>query len=464
MRRHVAWMTLIITGLVTGLAMQAVQADSLNTLMSGYVSDALASNLALQGQDAQVLEAQANLDEARARYLPQVGLSARYTLAHGGRNITFPVGDLLNPVYTTLNDMLAAQGSSTRFSMLANQEFPLLRPREQDTHLELRQPLYSPAVAAAAKTQHALLRSSEEQRNALRQTLRRDMRVAYLSWLQARDAKEIVDASQTVLQENQRINDSLFANGKVTQDQPLRARTELLAVEQQQQQAAQQVMQAQRWVNFLRNQPLDTALQIPDAEGTSDDAIWPAVDRNQLLAQASERAELRQLDAALKASSAQVDLARADALPSLALGVDAGIQGDKYGFGPDYNYVSGSLLLTWKFYAGGGLKARESAARASERRMQLKRQDIANQIKVGVLQAQDRYDTALKSLTTAQARLDAAQAAYRIAERKRDEGVITQVEYLDARNALTAAELNLNVSRFAVHIEWAELQLAAGME
>ena len=43
----------------------------------------------------------------------------------------------------------------------------------------------------------------------------------------------IVDASVALLNENLRVNDSLFRNGKITQDQVLRARAELLQVVQQ---------------------------------------------------------------------------------------------------------------------------------------------------------------------------------------------------------------------------------------
>jgi outer membrane protein TolC len=39
-----------------------------------------------------------------------------------------------------------------------------------------------------------------------------------------------VSASEALLQENLRVNESLFANGKVTEDQVLRAKAELLAV------------------------------------------------------------------------------------------------------------------------------------------------------------------------------------------------------------------------------------------
>ena len=63
-------------------------------------------------------------------------------------------------------------------------------------------------------------------------------------------------------------------------------------------------------------------------------------------------------------------------------------------------------------------------------------------------------------MATAAARAEAAQAAFRIASRKRDEGVINQVEFIDARSTLTRAELNLALTRFNVLARRAELDYA----
>jgi outer membrane protein TolC len=77
-----------------------------------------------------------------------------------------------------------------------------------------------------------------------------------------------------------------------------------------------------------------------------------------------------------------------------------------------------------------------------------------------VQQALDRLQTARASLATAAARTEAANAAFRIASRKRDEGVINQVEFIDARSTLTSAELNLNLTRYDVLARRAELEYA----
>ena len=64
---------------------------------------------------------------------------------------------------------------------------------------------------------------------------------------------------------------------------------------------------------------------------------------------------------------------------------------------------------------------------------------------------------------SAEKRVEAAQAALDITLRKRDLGQINQVEFLDARNALTDAKLNLNVTRAAALARLADVEYAAGL-
>ena len=66
---------------------------------------------------------------------------------------------------------------------------------------------------------------------ALARRLKRDITVGYLRWLGSVRNQGIVDASVALLNENLRVNESLFRNGKITQDQVLRARAELLQVD-----------------------------------------------------------------------------------------------------------------------------------------------------------------------------------------------------------------------------------------
>jgi outer membrane protein len=433
----------------------AAETRPLGEVIDTYVREGLQSNLALQSESLEVERNLAALDSARARFLPEVSLNARYSRAEGGREFDVPLGTLLNPVYSTLNDLLGQPG---QFPQIADQTINFVREREQDTRLSLRQPLYAPAIPAAVRAQRAQLEAAEFGRVALARRLKRDVTVAYLDWLKASKTVEIVQASRALLEENLRVNDSLFRNGKTTEDQVLRARAELLAVVQQLREARNGQSRSRSYLNFLLNRSLDTELVPAEVTG---EVARTVNDLGALRGLALDnRPELGQLDRAVRAAESRVQVARADLKPTLSLGVDAGTQGEEYEFGRGRNFSMISVVLSWQFFDGGANRAEAREARAVVRQAATRRDEIALQIQLEVQQALDSLETTGDSLATAEARAEAARAAFRIAGRKRDEGVINQVEFIDARSSLTGAELNLNVTSFDLLARQAELDYA----
>jgi outer membrane protein len=430
----------------------------LAAVIDAYVREGLKSNLALRAQSLEVERAEAALDGARARYFPEAGFAARYSRSEGGRTIELPLGDALNPAYQTLNDLLVQQGQQPQFPVVQNETINFLREREQDTRITLRMPLIAPAIPAAVRAQRELLGASEYSHQALGRRLKRDITVGYLGWLAAVRTQGIVNASLALLNENLRVNDSLHRNGKITQDQVLRARAELLAVTQQSREAQNGASQAQSYLNFLLNRPLDTALDNADVAADVSATTRALAELRQ--AALDNRPELAQLQHLTRASEAQTRVAQADRWPTLSFGADGGIQGEEYDFGRGSNYATVSLLLNWTFFDGGARRAAVRQAHAAARKTATQLSELTQQVQLEVQQSLDRLETSADSLATAEARAEAARAAFRIASRKRDEGAISQVEFIDARSSLTGAELNLNVTRFEVLARQAELDYA----
>jgi len=437
---------------------QAQGPDDFDAVVERYVAEGLHSNLALQGETLEVEKATSALAAARARFFPEVSLQSRYSRSEGGREFALPLGMTLNPVYATLNDLLAAQGQPAPFKPVRDVSIPFLRAQEQETRLMLRQPLYAPAIAAAVRAQSALLDAGTYRRMAIARTLRRDITTAYVNWLNARSSMEIVAATEALLQENLRVNTSLFDNGKIAEDQVLRAKAELLEVEQQRREAGTLAIQAQGFFNFLLNRNLRAEIEssaLPDTLSQRDVAL------EQLWEQALDRRpEIAQTERLRRASAHQTQVAEKQRWPTLSLGIDAGTQGDGYRFGAGDDFSTVSLVFSWRLFDAGGDAARVRQARAVERQWVLRDEEIAQQIRLEVQQALDRLQTTRDSLVTAQARVEAARAAFRIASRKRDEGVINQVEFIDARSTLTRAELNYSLTRCDALARRADLEYA----
>ena len=89
---------------ITGLILTGTYpARAQNPILENYIREGLESNRGLKQKQLDYASNLAALKEARGLFLPDISLNARYTVAEGGRMIEFPVGDLLNPVYSTLN-------------------------------------------------------------------------------------------------------------------------------------------------------------------------------------------------------------------------------------------------------------------------------------------------------------------------------------------------------------------------
>jgi outer membrane protein TolC len=434
-------------------------------VVADYVRMGLESNLALANQSLEAEKSLAARREARARFYPEVSLNARYTTNSGGREINIPTSQLLNPAYQTLNELLVDDHKSARFPPVGDNNIPFLRTHEQDTHLALRQPLYVPGLADSAAAARAGASATASGREALARELTRDITRAYLDTEKARSAAAIVDSSLVLLAENLRVNESLYGNGKITQDAVLRAKAEWLGARQHQLEAGNGVAQAARYLNFLLNRPLDAAVEAGSLPDVSVNALPVIGTAAQATRQAlSARPELQQLAHAEAAAEAQLRAARGTRLPSLSLGVDVGTQGADYGFGSNYNFVSGSLLFNWTLFDGSARSAAISRARLNAQQLRNQREQGESRIALEVQQSLDLLRVSIESLATAGARAEAAHAAFRIASHKRDEGTISQVEFLDASNTLTSADLNLNWTRFDLLQRRADLTFASGAD
>ena len=435
--RAIALAGLLAAGVALRAGAQA--APDVERVTDALVAEALAANLGLDQQVANVDQRLAILDQARAEYLPQIDLNLRYSEANGGRKIEVPQLDL---------------------------EFRFLREREQDSYLRLTQPIYDARLGAERRGASHLYDASRHGLEAYRLRLARDVRQAYYRWLTARESIGVLEATLALAAENERVNDSLYRNGKVTRDFRLSAEAEHLEIAQQilRARAAQDL--TRRYLNLLRNAPLERepeAAVVSDADLPRLAARLP-VTRGAALEELAvgQREELRELESGIAAAGESERAARAAFKPQLAFAVDAGTQGEEWDYSDQDSYVLASVVLRFNLFNGGGDRAAIRQARAKNAELSAGRELAEQQIRIEVQEALTDLEVAEASLETARRRVEAAEAAHAIVAKKRDLGQVSSAEYLDAQRALTQARLNGNVTRFQALGALAEVEYAIG--
>ncbi|MEM7572326.1 MAG: TolC family protein [Bacteroidota bacterium] len=412
----------------------AAQSDPLDEYLQSLVS----TNTDLQASRIAEQTAAARLSAAGLERRPTVDLKGDYTLAAGGRAIAFPVGDLFNPVYGTLNQLTGNEQFPTDLEnvdeLLAPNNFYNLR-------LEASLPLIAPTISRAEQLREAELATAEAQTATYELNLRSQLRSIYFGYLQTFAGAAIIDSSRQVLEELLRVNRSLVRNDLATSDIVYRTEAELSELDGQQALLLQERRRAAAGINRLLNRPAQAELRADFSPSAFDTSLL-VTDLGLLLEQMKQgRPELRQIDAGINTLSALAALQEAEGLPTLGVQVQAGSQGFLTTDYSDHPYVIGGLGFNWNIYDGKRRDQQIQITQLQREEQRLRRQGIVRDLETQVYLAYHSRATAqLRLIAAAAARRAALRSLELVQARYRNQQALL-VEYLDARSRWTTSEL-----------------------
>ncbi len=170
------------------------------------------------------------------------------------------------------------------------------------------------------------------------------------------------------------------------------------------------------------------------------------------------REEFFQMRAALDAARQGIKLNNASWLPAITAVLDYGFQGDDYSFGKDDDYWMASLVMSWNLYRGGRDKAQKAQAQLRKKQLEAGLEQLDAQILLQVSEAQQEIEVAQRSLASSEAQLRSRNEALRIIARKYREGMVPQIEFIQAQNQAVTAKLQAAISRFDVMMKEARLE------
>lgn len=435
-------------------AAQSVNAPILNQ----YIETGLAQNLALQQQQIDWQRGLAAVRQAKALFYPTLQFNATYTRAAGGRRIDFPIGDLLNPVYGTLNQLT----QSNQFPVLSNQQIQFLPDDFHETYLGVSYPLFNTDLKFNRQIQEHLAAGQAARKETYEQELRFQIRSAYLQYLQALQAETIWQNTRLVLQELVGFNESLVRNQVATREVVAAAQYERSRSEQEiaQIQAAKQTARA--YFNFLLNRNWQDSILI---DASLLNPVLPAYDLEALISGAgNNRREISVLEAGQAAAASALEMQEANrVLPDLYLGGQIGFQGFGYTFSEEQAYILVQAGLRYDLFTGGQNKQKIQIARLENDKMQVQEQEIRRQIALQIMQAWNELEAGKAAWQSAVAGRQSAEEAFRIVQNKYKAGQVLLLEYLDAQNRATSAQLQTSLAWIHILQKEAALHRAAGI-
>lgn len=419
-----------------------------NNLLDAYVLEALEQSPYLKEQSFLIGKSQVALKEAKGYYLPEVGLGGTYSLAAGGRSISIPIGDLLNPVYSTLNYLT----QTNDFPMVENAEEQFLPNNFYDVRLRTTLPLYNPDLRFQKKIRSEQVELEKDALAIRKRDLTRDVQTAYFQYLQASEAVKIFDNALALLRESHRLNEGLVRNGMAIPSTLIRIQGEISAVEAQKIQAESQQIIARSYFNHLLGRPYETAVETDTTFNTFPSAENPD--------DAGSREELYQLETAGRINGLKMDWEKSWRQPRVGMQLDLGSQNFNFEWG---GYAILGLSVEVPIWDGARHSKRLQQAELDIQALQARRTWAEQQIQLQMTQANQALLTAIAVGESYEPQLQSAKRFYQETIRRFRENQANYIELLDARTQLTNLEIQASIARYQAWINWAQFRRAAAL-
>ncbi|MCM0041863.1 MAG: TolC family protein [Algoriphagus sp.] len=432
--------------LLIGLQTKPIQAQQ---VLDTYIREGLANNLVLQEKNTSLEQSLLALKDAKSYFLPTVDFGASYTLAEGGRTIAFPVGDLLNPVYATLNKLTA----SNSFPQIENVSEQLLPDNFYDTRFRTTLPLLNTDLIYQQQMRKEQVNWTSYQVEIYRATLIQDIRVAYFNFCAAHSSIAILKNTLQLVAQNLKDTRSLVDNGKRLPAAVLRAESELEQVKSLVTEAELKTNNAAQYLNFLVNRPLDqpvTFEEIPLDISRLDQLLLEELN--------ALNPELSAMQSMEKIQETVLKSGKNYWIPKLSTYADLGSQGFNWSFDTQSRYLMWGLNFSVPVFQGGRNQNQIQRNLLGLQAVQRQKELVNQKLNLNLQLQRNEVKTLLAALQSAEKKLESATAYLNLVDRAFKDGSQSLLEFIDARNQYTQAALQKNISTYKLQMALAQLE------
>lgn len=426
-------------------------AFSQSGILDSYIEEGFRNNLVLQQKNVSLDKATLALKEAKSLYLPNIDVQGSYTTATGGRSIQLPLGDLMNPVYATLNQLT----QSNNFPFLENQSIDFLPKNYYDVHVRASVPILNTDLSFNKQINAQQIALKDFEVTIYKQELTKNIKHAYYNYLKAQKALSIYRSALDLAEESKRVNERLLAAGKGLPAYVLRSNSEIEQVEAELTQATQNVENSRLYFNALLNRNQAAAI---DTLYNADLALSAA---KQLLVTAtdvSDREEIKSLEKLVDIHENMISMNKKFSVPKVNGFIDLGSQAEDLRFNKQSRYAMLGVQMNMPLFNGNRNRFKIQQSMLDLKDSQLNLEWSKTQLTLSAQVAQNNLRSVYKKYESSLKQLESASAYQRLIDKGYKAGTHTYIETIDARNQLTAARLSSLVNKYQVLTAAADLE------
>jgi len=429
------------------IAMFLSTAINAQTVLDDYIREGLKSNLVLQQKTISWEQAQQSLQVARSYFLPSVNLLTDYVSGEGGRSISMPIGDLLNPVYASLNQIT----QSDQFPQVENVDQNFFPKNFYDARVRTSVPLINTDLYLNRTIQGQQVMMKQFELAAYKRQLVFDIKSAYFIYLGANAAVKIYESALQLVNKNVEINESLLRNGKSLPANYLRSKSEAERVKAELNSAQNRAANARKYFNFLLNRELDAEI---DA-GYNVSKAEP-IDTSYLAVEGRE--ELHMLRTAKEINQSTLRLTKLSRIPKVNAFLDLGSQAADWRVNENSRYYLVGVQLSMPLFQGFRTNHTIRQNTLEIEKTELNLSHTTQQLNLAAMVAKNDLQTATQNYVASREQLKSSQSYFNLVEKGYQQGINSLIEFLDGRNQLTLSLLQQNVRLYEMLIASAKVE------
>jgi len=427
---------LLIIGYLLFSAFSAAKAQ---TILDQYIQEGLENNLVLEEKNIELQRALLTLKDAKSYFLPSLDFGASYTLAAGGRTIDFPIGDLLNPVYSSLNQLTG----TTAFPQLENVSEQFLPDNFYDARFRASMPIVNTDLVFQRQIREKQVLLSELELKIYQANLIQDIKVAYFNFCTAYTVIEVIKSSQGLVEQNLRDNRSLLENGKGLPSSVLRAESEVENINALLIEAESRKRNAADYVNFLLNKPVEAEV-IFEPKQADLSKVSELMGENDL----SGRIEILQVQTVETIQETAIKAGKNYWIPKVNTFADLGSQSFDWAFDQQSRYALWGLNLSMPIFQGGRNRNQIYRNELGLKLVQNQKALLGNKLSLELQFTKNEVRSNQAALRSAEKKLESSAAYFRLVDRGFREGTNSLIEFIDARSQLTQASLQKTITSY----------------